>query len=57
MAPNLKVKEREVLAIGIPEMTILGWTISLILDQVLPGFKLTSLRKVTGWQRPTDLKS
>ena len=45
------------LAIDIPEMKILGWTISFILDQVLPRFKLTSLREVTGWQPPTDFES
>ena len=52
-----KAKERGVLAIGIPEMKILGWTVSFILDQVLPQFKLTSLREVTGWQPPTDFES
>lgn len=45
------------LAIGILEMTVLGWTVSFILDQVLPRFKLTSLREVTGWQPPTILES
>jgi len=42
---------------GIPEMTILGWTVSLILDEVLPQLKLTSLRELTGWQPPTDLEN
>ena len=45
------------LAIGIQEMTILVWTVSLILDQVLPRFELTSLREVTRWQPSTDLES
>ena len=36
---------------------MLGWTLSFILDQVLPRFKLTSLREVSGWQPPTDFES
>ena len=51
------VKEREVLAIGIPEIKIFVWTVSFILDQVLSWFKLTTLREVTGWQPPRDFES
>jgi len=52
-----KGKERRELAIDILEMRILGWTISFILDQVLPQLKLRSLREVTRWQPPTDLEN
>ena len=52
-----KAQERGAPAIGILKMTVLRWTVSFILDQVLPRFKLTSLREVTGWQPPTILES
>ena len=39
-----QAKDRGVLAIAILEMTIIGWTVSFILDHVLPQPKLTSLR-------------